>query len=74
MPTLYALLPDADAVLALEPEELAGLSLELITSVTPEDGIGNPIHPTSFTHPQTLGPYPESRRKEKEHVLLNFLK
>jgi uncharacterized protein (TIGR02391 family) len=69
MPTLYALLPDADAVLALEPEELAGLSLELITSVPPEDGIGNPLHPTSFTHAQTLGPYPESRRKEVEHAM-----
>lgn len=69
MPTLYALLPDADAILALEPEELAGLSLELITSVTPEDGIGSPLHPSSFTHPQTLGPFPEGRRKEVEYAM-----
>lgn len=69
MPTLHALLPDADAVLALEPEELAGLGLELITSITPEDGIGSPLHPTSFTHPQTLGPFPDVRRKEVEYAM-----
>ena len=30
MTTLYDLLPDSSAILALEPEELAGLALELI--------------------------------------------
>ncbi|MGJ9420574.1 TIGR02391 family protein [Massilia sp. CMS3.1] len=55
--------------MALEPEELAGLGLELITSVTPEDGIGNPLHPTSFTHPDTLGPFPENKRKVVAHAM-----
>jgi uncharacterized protein (TIGR02391 family) len=69
MPTLYALIPDADSILALQPEELAGLGLELITSVTPEDGIGSPLHPTSFTHPQTLGTFPEHRQKEVAYAM-----
>ncbi|NHZ93626.1 TIGR02391 family protein [Massilia sp. CCM 8733] len=69
MPTLHTLVPDADAILALEPEELAGLALELIGSITPDDGIGNPLHPTSFTHPQTLGAYPDNRRKEVQYAM-----
>ena len=69
MPTLSTLIPDADAILALQPEELAGLGLELITSVTPEDGIGSPLHPTSFTHPQTLGTFPSDKRKEVEYAM-----
>ncbi|MYM30630.1 TIGR02391 family protein [Duganella sp. CY15W] len=69
MPTLYALVPDAEALLALQPEELAGLGLELITSVTPEDGIGSPLHPSSFTHPQTLGAFPVESRDEVAHAM-----
>lgn len=52
MATLYDLIPDADSVLALEPEELAGVGLELITSGASEGGPSR-LHPTSFTHPDT---------------------
>jgi uncharacterized protein (TIGR02391 family) len=69
MPTLFTLIPDADAILSLQPEELAGLGLELIISVTAEDGIASPLHPTSFTHPQTLGEFPANRRKEVEYAM-----
>lgn len=68
MPTLVQLIPDPDTVLALEPEELAGVAMELITSVEPNTG--SRLHLSSFAHPQTIGDYPETRRKEIEFALL----
>ena len=55
MTTLYEILPDAAAISALEPEELAGLALELLNS----SGSNSPsrLHPTSFTSPETLGAF-----------------
>lgn len=60
MATLADLIPDADSALALEPEELAGVALELLWS----SGANEPsrLNPTSFTHPDTIGSYPESKR------------
>jgi uncharacterized protein (TIGR02391 family) len=66
--TFYSFIPDADALLALEPEELGGLGLELITSFDPNHG-QPPLHPSVFTHDQTLGGYPESKRSEVKHAL-----
>lgn len=56
MTTLYDILPDANAIMSLEPEELAGLALELLTST----GFNEPsrLHPTSFSSPETLGAFP----------------
>jgi uncharacterized protein (TIGR02391 family) len=67
MSTLHDLISDADAVLALEPEELAGLGLELITMVTP--GSGSRLHPTSFSNPDTLGPFPQEKRNQVQHAM-----
>lgn len=67
MTTLYDLMPDADAVLALEPEELAGLGLELITSVPPNTY--SRLHTTSFTNPDTIGPFPEDKRSAVQHAM-----
>lgn len=63
MPTLYDLIPDADSVLALEPEELAGIGLELLTSG------GTRPHPSYFTHPDTLGPFQEHKRNQVEFAM-----
>ena len=68
MPTLFDLIPDADTVLALEPDELAGVAMELLTNVEPMSA--SRLHPTAFAHPQTIGLYPEHRRKEVEFALL----
>ena len=68
MSTLYELMPEAEAVLALEPEELAGVAMELISHTEPMSP--SRLHPTSFVHPQTIGPYPENRRNEIEFALL----
>jgi uncharacterized protein (TIGR02391 family) len=62
MTTLYDLIPDTDSVLALEPEELAGVGLELIT-LGSSNGSSR-LHPTSFTHPDTLGPFPPDKRNQ----------
>lgn len=54
MATLFDLIPDAEAVLALEPEELAGVALELVIPLAPDRGH---IHPTNFINPAILGPF-----------------
>lgn len=62
MTTLYEILPDANAIMSLEPEELAGLALELLNS----SGSNSPsrLHPTSFSSPETLGAFaPEVRER-----------
>lgn len=55
MVTLYELIPDADSVLALEPEELAGVALELIMPIA--SGNSPRLHPTVFTNPEVIGPF-----------------
>ena len=68
MSTLADLLPSVDAALALEPEELAGLALELI-----EDGERNGpsrLHPSGFSHPDTIGGYPQELRGHVAKALM----
>ena len=68
MTTLYYLIQDADSVLALEPEELAGVGLELITQDA--SGIGpSRLHPTGFTSRETLGPFPQHQRNQVEYAM-----
>lgn len=55
MTTLYEILPDADTILSLEPEELAGLALELINSANTYGQ--SRLHTTSFTNPEALGAF-----------------
>lgn len=62
MPTLYDLQPDAASILALEPEELAGLALELINASDPN--VQARLHPTSFTGSGTIGPFPQAEREQ----------
>lgn len=66
MVTLYEMLPDADAIFSLEPEELAGLAIELLNS-----GPNAPsrLHPTGFTSPETLGEFPPSIREQVALVM-----
>ena len=62
MPKLYDLQPDAASILALEPEELAGLALELINASEPNTQ--SRLHPTSFSSSGTIGPYPQAERDQ----------
>lgn len=68
MTTLADLLPDFNAALALEPEELAGVALELLQ---PSNTAGpSRLHPKSFTHPDTIGAYPVEKRPEVVRAML----
>jgi uncharacterized protein (TIGR02391 family) len=62
MTTLYDLLPDATSILALEPEELAGLALELINASEPNNQ--SRLHPTSFSDSGTIGPFAQADRDQ----------
>lgn len=61
MTTLHDLLPDAASILALDPEELAGLALELINDS--ESNTPSRLHPTSITSPETIGPFAQGDRE-----------
>jgi hypothetical protein len=68
MTTLAELIPDPEAVLALEPEEIAGVALELLSSSGPNEP--SRLHPSSFTSSQTIGDYPGNRKEEIEFALI----
>ena len=61
MVTLYELIPDANSVLALEPEELAGVALELIIPIASGNSPG--LHPTAFTNPEVLGRFADKHNE-----------
>lgn len=67
MTTLYEILPDANAISSLEPEELAGLALELINSSGPN--APSRLHPSSFTSPETLGAFAPPIREQVALVM-----
>jgi uncharacterized protein (TIGR02391 family) len=67
MTTLYEILPDANAIFSLEPEELAGLALELLNSASPN--APSRLHPTSFTSPETLGAFTPQVREQVALVM-----
>ena len=65
--TIFRLLPDADALLALEPEELAGVVLEHLLSRKPEDG---GLNRYNFSLVGTYSDYPEQRHIEIAQALM----
>lgn len=62
MTTLSDLVPDANTILSLEPEELAGLAMELIK--WPGENTPSRLHPSSFTSPETLGAFQPPLREQ----------
>ena len=67
MTTLLDLLPDAEAVLSLEPVELAGIGLELICLAEP--GHPSRLHPGSFTSRDALGKFPEEKHAQIQFAM-----
>lgn len=67
MATLNDLVPDTEALLSLEPEELAGLGLELITSADPNGP--SRLHPSTFASPETIGLVPLHLREQVQCAL-----
>lgn len=68
MATLADLIPDPSAVLALEPEELAAVALELLTSSDHNEP--SRLHPSGFTSPETIGKYPDDQRQDIAFALM----
>lgn len=66
MTTLHDLIPDYQTVLELEPEELAGIAIELLNSGTSTVR----LHPSTFASPETLGPYPSNVRNDVAEALV----
>lgn len=65
--SIFSLLPDADALLALEPEELAGAVLEHLLSRRREDG---DLNRYNFSLAGTYAEYPEQRHVEIAQALM----
>lgn len=68
MATLFDLIPDSDSVLALEPEELAGIALELMSSSGPNEP--SRLHPSSIISPETIGKFPPAQREQIAFALM----
>lgn len=68
MTTLANIIPDANAILALEPEEIAGIVLELIASSGPNEP--SRLHPSSITSSQTIGQFPKHQEEAIRFVLM----
>ena len=60
MPTLYDLLPDASVVLAMEPEELGGVFLEMLNAEA--GNVPTKVHHANLTNSATLGSYDPLKR------------
>jgi uncharacterized protein (TIGR02391 family) len=58
---LKDVLPDPDALLALEPEELAGYVLEYLNALPPDS---SELNRHNFHLPHTVQGYPQGRQKE----------
>ena len=64
---LYSLVPDAKAVLDLEPEELAGVLMEHLNSLPPSDQL-NRYNFGLDSH--TVEEYPKDQREELMQALM----
>ena len=69
MASLHSLIPDVDKVLALEPEELAGVLLLYLKSLPPRDGQLN-LHNMFHDPRQTFAEYPPDRREDVANAFL----
>ena len=65
--SLYSLLPDPEALLALEPEELAGVVLQYLNSCDSNSG---QLNRYNFSLPHTVQQYPEQYRGRISKALM----
>ncbi len=63
--SIYSLVPDAKALLELEPEELAGVVMEYLNSLEQES-----LSRHNFTHESTVEEYPVEARAELRQALM----
>ncbi|HWR96935.1 MAG TPA: TIGR02391 family protein [Candidatus Methanoperedens sp.] len=68
MPTLSDLIPDPESVLALGPEELAGVVLEMLTTPGPNEP--SRLNLDTLTHTDAIGKYPGSIGRDIAYALV----
>lgn len=68
MQSIYSLMPDHEVLLALEPEELAGIVLEYLNSLSPRDS--GQLNRYNFSLPHTVEGYPHEYRDEISQALM----
>ena len=61
----YQLIPDIDALLGLEPEELAGLVLQYLTTASTSE-----LHSGNFTLHGNVEGYPQNKRAQAQEALM----
>jgi len=66
--TIHSLVPDAEALLALEPEELAGVVLQYLNSL-PSSNRGQ-LNRCNFSLPHTVQEYPSEYRERISRALM----
>lgn len=66
--TIHALIPDPEALLSLEPEELAGVVLEYLNSISYSDS--GQLNRYNFSLPHTVEGYPPSYRGKISQALM----
>lgn len=65
--SIYSLLPDVQTLLALDPEELAGVVLEHLLSIPSNSG---DINRYNFSLPGTYGDYPQEHHEQIARALM----
>ena len=68
MQSIYSLISDPEALLALEPDELAGLVLEYLNSL-PSSELGQ-LNRYNFSLSHTVQEYPDQYKNEISHALM----
>lgn len=68
MQSIYSLMSDHEVLLALEPEELAGIVLEYLNSLSPRDS--GQLNRYNFSLPHTVEGYPHEYRDEISRALM----
>lgn len=63
MASLFDIFPEFDSILLLEPEELAGIALELMLPT-------GKIHPSALVSLLTIGNFPQNQRAQIEFLLM----
>jgi uncharacterized protein (TIGR02391 family) len=66
--SIYSILPDAEALLNLEPEELAGIVLEYLNSLSPMNA--SQMHRGNFTDPSMVREFPRNYHADITKALM----
>jgi uncharacterized protein (TIGR02391 family) len=69
MPRLYDIFPDTDTLLILEPEELAGIVLEFLNLLPPQEA-NQLLNTHNFSNVATVDGYPQEKKMEIRKALM----